>query len=106
TIRKEFDPRAFNVFGPKIVAMRRSFEDQALESRFLTEEMGQRSLREDIPINLPDSQKEEAQSLRNQLLMYRFQTLDHIRVDESLIDPSLSPRLNQILVPLLSIIED
>lgn len=106
TVKKEFDPRAFDVFGPKIVAMRRSFEDQALESRFLTEEMGQRSLRDDIPINLPDAQKEEARSLRNRLLMYRFQSLDRIRVDESLVDPSLSPRLNQILVPLLSIIDD
>lgn len=106
TVKKEFDPRAFNVFGPKIVAMRRSFEDQALESRFLTEEMGQRSLRDDIPINLPETQKDEARSLRNQLLMYRFQTLERIHVDESLVDPSLSPRLNQILVPLLSIIDD
>ncbi|OIQ90060.1 hypothetical protein GALL_280590 [mine drainage metagenome] len=106
TIKKEFDPRAFNVFGPKIVAMRRSFEDQALESRFLTEEMGQRSLRGDIPINLPDAQKEEARSLRNRLLMYRFQSLERIKVDASLVDPSLSPRLNQILVPLLSIIDD
>jgi len=106
TIKKEFDPRAFNVFGPKIVAMRRSFEDQALESRFLTEEMGQRSLRDDIPINLPNVQKEEARSLRNRLLMYRFQSLEQIRVDESLVDPALSPRLNQILVPLLSIIDD
>ena len=106
TVKKEFDPRAFNVFGPKIVAMRRSFEDQALESRFLTEEMGQRSLRDDIPINLPNVQKEEARSLRNRLLMYRFQSLERIKVDESLVDPSLSPRLNQILVPLLSIIDD
>lgn len=106
TVKKEFDPRAFNVFGPKIVAMRRSFEDPALESRFLTEEMGQRSLRDDIPINLPDVQREEARSLRNRLLMYRFQSLERIKVDESLVDPSLSPRLNQILVPLLSIIDD
>jgi hypothetical protein len=106
TVKREFDPRAFNVFGPKIVAMRRSFEDQALESRFLTEEMGQRSLRDDIPINLPDAQKEEARSLRNRLLMYRFQSLDRIRVDGSLVDPALSSRLNQILVPLLSIIDD
>lgn len=106
TVKNEFDPRAFNVFGPKIVAMRRSFEDQALESRFLTEEMGQRSLRKGIPINLPDGQKEQALSLRNQLLMYRFDTVAHIHIDESLIDPSLSPRLNQILVPLLSIIDD
>ena len=106
TLKKEFDPRAFNVFGPKIVAMRRSFEDQALESRFLTEEMGQRSLRKDIPINLPDIQQDEARSLRNQLLMYRFLNLDRIKVDDTLVDPSLSPRLNQILVPLLSIIDD
>lgn len=38
--------------------------------------------------------------------MYRFQTLELIRVDESLVDPGLSPRLNQILIPLLSIIDD
>lgn len=106
TLKREFDPRAFNVFGPKIVAMRRSFEDQALESRFLTEEMGQRSLRDDIPINLLDAQKDEARSLRNRLLMYRFRSLDRIKVDASLVDLSLSPRLNQILVPLLSIIDD
>lgn len=106
TVRNEFDPRAFNVFGPKIVAMRKSFEDKALESRFLTEEMGQRSMRSDIPINLPDVQKCEAKKLRNQLLMYRFKTLGSIKIDDSLVDRSLSPRLNQILVPLLSIIDD
>lgn len=106
TVKKEFDPRAFDVFGPKIVAMRKSFQDPALESRFLTEEMGQRSLRSDIPINLPDCQKEEARMLRNKLLMYRFTLLPHIKVDPTLVDPSLSPRLNQILIPLLSIIDD
>lgn len=106
TVRNEFDPRAFNVYGPKIVAMRRAFEDKALESRFLTEEMGQRSMRSDIPINLPDIQQDEARKLRNQLLMYRFRTLRTIRIDDSLVDRSLSPRLNQVLVPLLSIIED
>ncbi|MBV6447451.1 MAG: hypothetical protein FCKEOINB_01080 [Nitrosomonas sp.] len=106
TTQREFDPRAFNVYGPKIVAMRKSFDDAALESRFLTEEMGQSSLRRDIPINLPDVQKEEAVALRNQLLMYRFTMLPTIKINESLIDPSLSPRLNQILIPLLSIIDD
>lgn len=106
TQKKEFEPRAFNVFGPKIVAMRRSFEDQALESRFFTEEMGNRSLREDIPINLPEAQKEEALSLRNRLLSYRLATLPRLHIDDSLVDPTLSPRLNQILVPLLSIVED
>jgi len=106
TIKGEFNPQAFNVYGPKVVAMRKAFDDSALESRFLTEEMGQRSLRRDIPINLPDIQKDEARSLRNQLLMYRFKMLHSIKIDVSQIDPSLSPRLNQILMPLLSIIKD
>lgn len=105
TLQREFDPRAFLVYGPKIVGMRREFEDQALESRFITEDMGQRTLRSDIPINLPEIQKEEACALRNKLLMYRFQTLEHVRINKELVDPSISPRLNQILVPLLSIIE-
>ncbi|MDO8272436.1 MAG: hypothetical protein Q7U82_11060 [Gammaproteobacteria bacterium] len=106
TVNREFDPQAFNVYGTKVVAMRKAFDDPALESRFLTEEMGQRSLRRDIPINLPDEQKTEALALRNKLLMYRFKTLHTARIDRSLADPSLSPRLNQILMPLLSIIEE
>ncbi len=48
----EFSPRAFRVFGPKIIASRGSYDDRALESRFITEDMGNRSLRNDIPINL------------------------------------------------------
>lgn len=106
TTKKEFDPRAFNVYGPKIIAMRRSFDDPALESRFLTEEMGQRKLRADIPINLPNDQKEEALTLRNKLLMYRFDTLDTAALNDRLVNPAFTPRLNQILVPLLSIIDD
>jgi hypothetical protein len=39
TPQKEFNPRAFVIFGPKIVGMRRSYDDRALESRFLTIEM-------------------------------------------------------------------
>lgn len=104
--KREFDPQAFNVYGTKIVAMRKSFDDPALESRFITEEMGQRSLRKDIPINLPDIQKEEAQTLRNKLLMYRFRSVQKAKVNDTLNDPKLSPRLNQILVPLLSIIDE
>jgi hypothetical protein len=104
--KREFDPQAFMVFGPKIVAMRHAFEDRALESRFITEEMGQRPLRPDIPINLPDVQQIEARALRNKLLMYRFRTLGTVKIDDGLVDPALSSRLNQILVPLLSIIDD
>ena len=43
--QREFNPQAFQVFGPKIVATRGRYDDKGLESRFLTEEMGSRRLR-------------------------------------------------------------
>lgn len=104
--RREYNPRAFHVFGPKVVAMRGSYHDRALESRFLTEETGTRKLRADIPINLPDHYKDEARALRNKLLLYRFRHRLTAKLDPSLVDPRIEPRLNQILVPLLSIVDD
>lgn len=102
TPKREFDPRAFTIFGPKIVGMRRSYEDRALESRFLTIEMRPgRSL--GVPLNLQDEQKMEALRLRNKLLMYRLRHRLAVRLDPSLADPALEPRLNQILLPLLSV---
>src|ERR1700730_4129550 len=70
TPTKEFDPRAFVIFGPKIVGMRRSYDDRALESRFLTIEM-EPGRRGRVPINSPGAQKDEALSLRHKLLTYR-----------------------------------
>jgi hypothetical protein len=102
----EFNPAAFQVFGPKVVATRGTYEDKALESRFLTELMGGRKLRDGIPINLPPSFHQEALALRNQLLMYRLTEHRNVRLDPSLVDASLEPRQNQVLVPLLSIIDD
>lgn len=102
----EFNPRAYAVFGPKLVATRGFFEDQALESRCLTEDMGERSLRDDVPINLPDCAADEALALRNKLLLFRLRTLDRCRPDPALVDRTIEPRLNQIFVPLLSIVTD
>lgn len=106
TPQHTFDPRAFSVFGPKIVAMRHGFDDQALESRFLTEDMGKRALRPEIPLNLPDVQREEARTLRNKLLWYRFTHLGRIAIDATAYDARLSPRLNQIMAPLLAVATD
>lgn len=104
--QREFNPQAFRVFGPKIVATRSSYEDRGLESRFLTEEMGARVLRANIPINMPEAFKEEARELRNKLLLYRFHRRPLAKLDDTLVDPQLEARLNQILVPLLSVVED
>ncbi len=106
TNSQEYNPRSFAVFGPKLVATRGAYDDQALESRFLTEETGQRNLREDIPINLPDQFHEEAKQLRNKLLLFRIRNYLKVGIKDNLVDRTLEPRLNQIFIPLLSIIED
>jgi len=100
---REFNPKAFTVYGPKIVAMRSRFRDEALESRFLTEDMGGRAIRADIPIQLPASLKAEAAALRNRLLHFRLTQLRRVRVDPSLAIEGIDHRLNQMGLPLLSL---
>lgn len=99
--QKEFNPRAFTVYGPKIIATRHAFEDEALESRCLTEQMGRRDVRPDIPISLPESFHEEARHLRNQLLAFRLQDAGQPR--EPLLLTGVSPRRAQVLSPLLQV---
>ncbi len=103
---REFSPRAYTVFGPKLIATRGYFQDRALESRCLTEEMGGRKLRDDVPINLPANYKEEARELCNKLLTFRFRNFGKQHIDSALVDRSIEPRLAQVFVPLLSVIED
>ena len=103
---KEFNPRAFRVFGPKIVAMRGTFEDAALESRFLTEEMGLKPVRADISIPLPNTLHEEALALRNRLLHYRFCQLFSTKPDMTALLEGVEPRINQIALPLLSLVDE
>jgi hypothetical protein len=104
--RREYNPKAFQVFGPKLVATRGEYDDPALESRFLTAEMGRAPLRKDVPINLPPEYSVEALKIRNKLLLYRLRNFHQVAVDPTAIDPVLEPRLNQIFVPLKSIAAD
>jgi hypothetical protein len=105
TDKKVFDPRAFHVYGPKVVSMREHFDDLALESRFLSETMGEKPAAH-IPINLPLEHEEEASVLRGKLLMYRFTEYENIGIDKTAFNINLSSRANQVLIPLLSIIPD
>lgn len=104
--RREYDPRAYVVFGPKLVATRGYFEDRALESRFLTEDLGRRQMRRDIPISLPPEADEEALRLRNMLLLYRFRNFGTRTVTSDSSDPLIEARFNQVFGPLMSIVTD
>lgn len=101
-----FEVKAYDVFCPKIVATRETFSDKALESRFLVEEMGAGKLRTDIPRTLDASFYLDAEMIRNKLLMWRLKNyFEPIERREDLIE-GIHPRLNQIVMPLLSIIKD
>ena len=101
---RRWEPETFDVFGPKLIATRHSFKDQALESRCLTAEMMPLT-RADIPIFLPRSFPNEVNDLRSKLLTFRLANLLKLRAggfDNELVEPGLQPRLQEILLPLKS----
>ena len=103
---RELNPQAFRVFGPKILGMRGSFADDALESRFLTEETSRKPLPGHIPIHTPAELRTEALLLRNRLLAWRFAARSSVapKTDRQL--AGAPPRLNQTALALLSLIDD
>lgn len=103
--KENLEIKAYDVFSPKIIATRETFSDKALESRFLIEEMGRGKLREDIPRRLSDEFWEEALKLRNKLLMWRFRNYKKELVFDEAMIKGVHPRLHQIIIPLLTIID-
>jgi len=65
------DVEPFDPFGPKVIASRKRFQDNALESRCITEELKQ-TKRKDIPVELPPEFFLEQQNLTDKLLMFRL----------------------------------
>jgi len=95
-------PRSFQVFGPKLIATRFQFRDEALESRCLTAEM-MALTRDDIPRVLPASFEDEVKELRSKLLTFRLANLMNLKgksFGNELLEPNLQPRLQEILIPL------
>jgi hypothetical protein len=61
-------------------------------------------IRKDIPYNLDDGFHEWALDIRNKLLMFRFRNLDKIKPVNRALNANVEPRLNQILIPVASIV--
>ncbi len=98
-------PTSFSVFGPKVLATRQRYSDLALESRCLTHVMGGKH-RKDIPIHLPKEFEEESIAIRNQLLMFRLRHYGVLNIDPSLQIQNVDSRINQICLPILSVLND
>lgn len=104
--KKGFDLKSFNVFGPKLIATRELYKDAALESRMITEDMDLITKSKDIPTNIPNDLRKEALLLRNKLLLFRFREKGKHKLRLELSNPDIEPRLNQISLPLMSIIDN
>lgn len=102
----ELNPRAFRVFGPKLVGMRGAFADPALESRFLTEETGAQPLRPEVPLHLPKTFQREARAVRNQLLAFRLTHFHDYAAATLPRLPGLDPRTQQTALALLALVDD
>lgn len=101
-----FEVEAFNVYGPKVIVTRKSFDDKAIESRCLTMEMVPFSPHPRIPQSLPAQFEEESLEIRNLLLTYRMvQAQENIVIDQEVGDRALEPRLNQVTLSLLSTVK-
>lgn len=103
----KFEPVSYQVYGPKVIATRKRFGDEATESRCITREMGAGTPREDIPIVLQWNFWEEARAVRNMLLGWRLRVWrPKMDVDYNQVNRNISNRLNQMTLALKTIMRD
>lgn len=100
----KFEVNSYSVFWPKVIWSREDFKDKALESRCISFVM-KRTSRDDIKRNLNEEFEKESLELRNKLICYKYKNYTRISLKEQVIE-WLEPRLNQIINPILSVIDD
>lgn len=95
-------PKAFEVYGPKILGSREPFSDLALESRCLTQRLFPMK-KVDVPVHIPESFDEDTTKLRNKLLAFRFGHYQNIHDDEPSLGDVAFPRLKQSALAITSL---
>jgi len=104
-----FKTISYYVFGCKLLATRSRFKDIALESRCITT-IGRQNTKP-MPLFRMDTFEEEAQQLRNKLILWRFKNYHKVKeqvrkledpsiADEIYADGNLSSRVKQVTIPL------
>lgn len=104
-VGKDWEPRSFKVYGPKLVGNRLEWPDAATESRIFTIMMVSKPLADHVPAELPYRFEAEAQSLRNKLLQYRLDNLHHITKQHAALK-GMDGRAQQLGLPIFSISPD
>ncbi len=103
-----FDAAAFDVFGPKIIGMRKDFQDEATASRCLTKEMLPIQPHPRIPLDLPPVEvyERECLGIRNALHTYRMHNMQKdAQVDLSSVDRAMDARTGQVTLSLMTVMK-
>jgi len=108
---RNYDTTSYNVYGPKLLAMRKDFADKAVSSRCLTIQLSGKEAMElklkGVRLHLNKEFYQQALAIRNLLLRWRLEKWQpEILVDEDLIDAQVSARLNQVTMPLKAVARD
>jgi hypothetical protein len=108
---KNYEVAAYDIFGPKLIAMRKDFRDQAVSSRCLTIKlMGKEPIElknRGIKLHLDEAFYKQALNIRNLLLRWRLEKWKpEIEVSEDLMDIEVPARLNQVTMPIKAIAKD
>jgi hypothetical protein len=98
---ENWEPRVFDVFGPKVISGLKPFPDLALESRCVPIVMRAAVDPTSYPDRLPADYETEATTLRNTLLGWKVMTyFDKMEVPHL---PGLEGRVKQVYGPLLAV---
>ncbi len=103
-----FDAAAFDVFGPKVIGMRKDFQDQATASRCLTKEMLPIQPHPSIPLDLPPVEvyEKECLGIRNALFTYMMHNIQKdCQVDLNSVSRAMDSRTAQVTVSLLTVMK-
>lgn len=105
---EKMSSESFDVFGCKVIATRKEFNDHAIKSRCITMDMIPMTPRPGIPFSLPPFKEEQDQKLRNLWMMRRLCfAKENITVNENEADRDhIEPRLIQITLSLYATIND
>jgi len=109
--RHDYEERSFQTYCPKLMTLKRNFQDDAVTSRSLVIRLQPREMielvRKNVPLNIDDQIREKTRALRNLLLRFRMETWQPtIKVDPNYFDLTVSARLNQVAGGLLAIAAD
>jgi hypothetical protein len=109
---KGYQPTPFRSFCPKLFAMRKDFEDDAVGSRSISFRLigkeAEEMMANGIPFEINDRMDKEARELRNLLLTWRMYEFKPGKRDlgNELVDTFVSSRMNQVTMPIKSLATD